>query len=131
MPVAISDIPKIEQKFNISMNIYGLGKENDIYPIQTSRKENVKHMDLLYIQNEVTNHYVLIKDFDKLNLRINKANNKKYFCRYCLQHFTTQEILGRHMENCIAINGTQAVELPEKGTKIKFNNLTYKTIRKV
>jgi hypothetical protein len=80
-------------------------------------------MNLLYIENEVTNHYVLIKDFNRLMLRINHDNNKKYFCYYCLQHFTTQEILEKHAENCIVINGTQAAELPEKGTKIKFNNL--------
>ena len=125
MPVALTkeNLSKIEQQFNISVNVYGLHDDNGIYPIQLSRKENVKHMDLLYIENEVTNHYVLIKDFDKLNLRIDKGNNKKYFCNYCLQHFTTNEIREEHKKNCIIINGTQAVELPKEGTKIKFNNL--------
>ena len=65
----------------------------------------------------------MIKDFDKLNLRIDKGNNKKYFCNYCMQHFTTNELHDQHKKNCILLNGTQAVELPKEGTKIKFNNL--------
>ena len=47
MPVTVTDIPNIEKKFNISINLYSFDDDNGIYPIKLSRKENVKHMNLL------------------------------------------------------------------------------------
>ena len=38
----------------------------------------------------------------------------------CLQNFSTEEILNKHKEQCLLINGTQAVKY-ETGT-IKFKN---------
>lgn len=41
---------------------------------------------------------------------------------HCLQCFTAEAILNRHKENCIAINGEQAIKMPEKGETVKFQN---------
>ena len=52
-----------------------------------------------------------------------KHKSKKHFCMFCLQHFTSEEILNKHKENCIEINGTQAIKMPDKSNNIlKFNN---------
>ena len=40
-----------------------------------------------------------------------------------MQHFTTEEILRIHSNNCIAINGTLAVEMPKPNTSIQFNSM--------
>src|SRR6266536_194432 len=128
MPVSMKDIPTIEKKFNISINVFG-HEGTDIFPIKLCKEKYDKHVDLLYTKNEETDHYVLITDFDKLNFKITKHNKKQHFCKYCIQHFTTEEILKKHMDNCIAINGVQAVELPKKGMKLEFSNLS-KTISK-
>ena len=41
---------------------------------------------------------------------------------YCLQYFSTDEILTKHKSNCMVINGQQAIQMPEPGSKIKFTN---------
>ena len=43
-----------------------------------------------------------------------KHKGKKHFCMRCLQCFYSNESLAKHRVNCIAINGVQAVKLPEK-----------------
>lgn len=68
-------------------------------------------------------HYVLIKDFDRMMFNISKSHHRKYFCTYCLQHFTTKEGLNQYKENCLIINGCQAIKMPNKGKNIvEFKN---------
>ena len=49
-----------------------------------------------------------------------KNKNKKWFCRSCLQCFSSESVLIKHKENCLSINGKQSVKL-EKGI-IEFEN---------
>lgn len=80
-------------------------------------------MNLLLIADDEKTHYVLIKDFNRFMYNQTKHKSKKHFCMFCLQHFTSEEILNKHKENCIAINGTQAIKMPDKSNNIlKFNN---------
>ena len=37
--------------------------------------------------------------------------NKKYFCKCCLQCFSSEKVLIEHKENCLIINGKQNVKL--------------------
>ena len=46
--------------------------------------------------------------------------NKKWFCKSCLQCFRSENVLIKHKENCLSINGKQSVRL-EEGI-IKFEN---------
>ena len=42
---------------------------------------------------------------------------------YCLQYFSSERILANHVNNCLTINGAQAVNMPKKGENVlKFNN---------
>ena len=43
-----------------------------------------------------------------------KNKNKKWFCRSCLQCFSSESVLIKHKENCLSINGKQSVKV-EKG----------------
>ena len=80
-------------------------------------------MNLLLITNDKNKHYVLIKDFNKFMHNQTKHDGRKHFCMYCLQCFSSERVLNNHKNNCIQINGTQAVNMPEKGDNIlKFNN---------
>ena len=47
---------------------------------------------------------------------------RKHFCRYCLQAFSTEEILKRHIKDCFEINGKQRIIMPKKGEYVKFRN---------
>ena len=49
-----------------------------------------------------------------------KNKNKKWFCKSCLQCFSSESVLIKHKENCLSINGKQSVKL-EKGI-IEFEN---------
>ena len=56
-----------------------------------------------------------IKDFDRFMFQKTKNKNKKYFCKSCLQCFSSKNVLTEHKEDCLIINGGQSVTL-EKGT---------------
>ena len=49
-----------------------------------------------------------------------KNKNKKWFCRSCLQYFSSESVLIKHKEICLSINGKQSVKL-EKGI-LEFEN---------
>ena len=55
---------------------------------------------------------------------------QKIFCHYCLQHFTTNDILNKHKELCIAQNGTQKIKLPDKNNKKPQKIIHYKFFSK-
>ena len=59
-------------------------------------------------------HYVYIKDFDRFMFNRTKNKNRKYFCKNCVQCFSSEEGLIEHKEDCLIINGKQSVKL-EKG----------------
>ena len=77
-------------------------------------------MDLLLVIDENKSHYVYIKDFDRFMFHKTKNKNKKYFCKSCLQCFSSKNVLTEHKEVCLSINGAQSVGL-EKGA-IEFIN---------
>src|SRR5690606_2316563 len=45
-----------------------------------------------------------------------------YYCYYCIQGFTRQDLLDQHMETCSTF-GNQRVSLPKPGTTLKFQNI--------
>ena len=77
-------------------------------------------MDLLLVIDENKSHYVYIKDFDRFMFHKTKNKNKKWFCKSCLQCFSSENVLIKHKEDCLSINGQQSINL-EKGT-IEFKN---------
>ena len=79
-------------------------------------------MELLLITEGENKHYVLIKDFNKFMFNQTKHEHRKRFCMYCLQCFSSEPILNNHKNNCISINGEQAIKMPEKGETVYFKN---------
>ena len=77
-------------------------------------------MDLLPLIDDDKSHYVYIKDFDRFMFHKTKNKNKKWFCRSCLQCFSSESVLIKHEENCFNINGKQSVK-QEEGI-IEFEN---------
>ena len=79
-----------------------------------------KTCNLLLIENGNENHYVWIKDLNKLMNTQSKDVHKLFFCDSCSQHFTSENILKNHTEVCLRINGTQKVKMPCKNKTIFF-----------
>ena len=52
----------------------------------------------------------------------NQTNHKKrkHFCMYCLQCFRYEKALINHKENCITINGAQAIKIPKADDEVHF-----------
>ena len=126
-PVTIKQINKIEKQNNINISVFGYENKQP-FPVHISKKKFEDHMELLMIteidrDGESNNHYVLIKGFNKFVFNQTKNNNKKHFCMHCLQCFSSERVLTDHKENCIDLNGTQAVKMPTKENNIlKFEN---------
>ena len=80
-------------------------------------------MNLLLITKDEKGHYVLIRDFNTFMYNQSKHKERKHFYMYCLQCFSSESILVKHTNNCLTINGKQAINMPKKGENIlKFNN---------
>jgi len=92
------------------------------YPIYVSKERFADHLNLLLITNEDKQHYMLIKDFNRFMYNQAKYEHRKHFCTYCIQCFSSEDILSKHNTECIVINGEQAIKMPQKGEKIKFQN---------
>ena len=121
-PVTINQINRIEKQNKININLFGYCVEKKRpYPIRISEENYDDHIELLYIdgENELgekTSHYILIKEFSGCNSNLTKHNGKKHFCMRCLQCFYSNESLAKHRVYCLATNGVQAIDLPQKYT---------------
>ena len=111
VPVQERDFSKIEVKHNMCINAFGSENKLD-FSIQVSDQKFADSVDLLLLINNDKSHYLYIIDL--------KNKNKKWFCRICLQCFSSESLLIKHKENCLNINGKPSVKL-EKGI-IKFEN---------
>ena len=121
-PVTTKQYNKIEKQNEININVFGY-EDKQPYPIHVSKEKYEDHMNLLLITENKNNHYVLIKDFNKFMYNQTKHKERKHFCMYCLQCFSSERVLTDHKENCIQVNGTQAIKMPTKDNSIlKFNN---------
>ena len=113
---------KIEKHNEININVFGY-EEKQKYPIYVSKEKYEDCMNLLLITENENKHYVLIKDFNKFMYNQTKHKERKHFCMHCLQCFSSEKVLINHKENCIQVNGTQAIKMPTKDDNIlKFNN---------
>ena len=112
-PVKEKDFKKIQVQNNISVNVFGY-EDKLVFPIYISNKTFDDSMDLLLLYEDDKSHYVYIKDFNTFMFHKTKNKNKKWFCKSCLQCFSSENVLIKHKEDCLSINGKQSVNL-EKG----------------
>ena len=67
-------------------------------------------------------HYVFIKDFNTFMYNRSLHRGKKYFCGYCLETFSTEEIVKSDVNDCFKINGKQLIQMLKEGEYIKLKN---------
>ena len=101
--MGLSFLCRIETKHNICINVFRY--ENRLtFPIYISDQKLENSMDLLLLTDGDTSHYVYIKDFDRFMFHKTKNKNKKYFCKSCLQCFSSKNVLTKHKEAWLSIN---------------------------
>ena len=97
------------------------GCENElVFLIFISDKKFNDSMGLLLIIENDKSHYVYIKHLNTFMFHKTKNKNKKWFCKSCLQCFSSEKVLIKHKEDCLCINGMQSVKVKEG--IIKFEN---------
>ena len=114
-PVSKKDYCKISIMNKININVFSYENKN-VYPVYLSDQSFDDCLDLLLINN----HYVLIRDFNRLMFSKTKHKNKKWFWKSYLGYFSSEIILNKHKKDCLMINGGQRLKL-EKGFT-EFNN---------
>ena len=120
-PVTVKHYKRIEKQNSINVNVFGYELKQP-YPIYVSKEKYHDHMELLMITRGENKHYVLMKDFNKFMYNQTKHKERKHFCMHCLQGFSREDVLTEHIPNCIAINGEQAIRMPEEGENVTFRN---------
>ena len=131
-PVQEKNFSKIELQNNICIKVFGYENEL-VFLIFISEQKFEDSIDLLLLFEDDKSHYVYIKDFEDdkshyvyikvFNTFIfhkTKNKNKNLFCKSCFQCFSSKNILLKHKEDCLSINGTQSVDVEEE--IIKFEN---------
>ena len=52
-----------------------------------------------------------MKDFNRFMCNKTRCKNKKHFCKFCIQCFSSERVLIEHKRTCLEINGKKAVKL--------------------
>ena len=86
-------LARLKKKNNICISLFCYENELD-FPIYVSNQKFENSMNLLLIIDGDKSHYVSIKDFDRFMFH----KNKKYFCKSCLQCFSSKNLLTKHKE---------------------------------
>ena len=73
-PLDINDYEKIDDRFQIHVNVFGYG--NKVYPLYISKKSYDQTLNLLLITEKVKSHYVFIKDCNRLMFSRTKHKGK-------------------------------------------------------
>ena len=121
-PLSQKHYNKVKKRNSIRINVFGY-EDGQPFPIHISKETFEDQMHLLLIIKDEKKHYVLIKDFNIFMYNQSKHKERKHFCMYCLQCFSSERILANHVNNCLTINGAQAINMPKQGENIlKFNN---------
>ena len=121
-PISQKHYNKVEKQNSIRINVFGY-EDGQPFPINISKETFEDQMNLLLITKDEKKHYVLIKDFNAFMYNQSKHKERKHFCMYCLQCFSSERVLANHVNKCLTINGVQAINMPKQGENIlKFNN---------
>ena len=122
LPVQEKDFNKIEvkkiYKKNICINVFGY-ENRLVFPIYISDQKFKDSMDLFLLIDNDKSHHVHIKDFERFIFHKTKNKNKKWLCKSCLQCLSSENVLIKHKENCLSINGKQSVKLEKEITKFE------------
>ena len=105
-------IAKLKHKIKF-VSIFFCYENKTTYPVYLSDQKFSDSIDLLPISIKFVSHYMGIKDFNRFMFNKTKFKGKKYFCRNCLQCFSSEKVLNEHKEDCLVINGKKNVKLEE------------------
>ena len=125
-PVKVRDIHKVEKNNSVGISVFGY--ENKEKKSNLCTKKLLQRKTCWFIINMKGRKEKLYSyqrfwnvwrfwDFDHSLHR-----GKKHFYRYCLQDFSTEEILKGYIKDRFKINSKQMIIMPKKGEYVTFKN---------
>ena len=91
------------------------------YPLYATTKVFERTVDLLYWDE----HYAWIKNFRRFMADLS-SHNTLHWCRSCMGHFDTEDVLKIHKLYCRGVDTSgQVLLLPDENRKGKFENEPY------
>ena len=112
-PVSKKEYSKIEVLNKICINVFC--DEKTVYPVYIFNKIFRGSRDLLLVGD----HYAHIKHFNRLMFNKTKNRNRKWFCKRCLECFSSNFRLEEHKKDCSIV---QNVKLENRF--IEFKNFS-------
>ena len=108
-PVQISQVKIFERKNKLSINVFGLDKDDKIVPVTLSKNDYEVKINLMMISKEENVR------------RCTKRTSTMYYCFNCLHGFIRQDLQDKHKQDCVK-NQTQRLSFPEKkeDLEVKF-----------
>lgn len=97
--MTLGDVPRFEKKNQLSVNVFGLEKD-DPFPLYITDSRYDKHVNLLLIWNGEKRHYCLIKNMSRLLGDRTKNDGMTHYCNYCLHAFSKEEKFLNHVDDC-------------------------------
>ena len=126
-PLSQKHYNKVEKQNGIRINVFGY-EDGQPFPIHISKETFKDQMNLLLITKDEKKHYVFIKDFNAFMYNQSKHKERKHFCMYYLQCFSFERVLANHVNNCLTMNGAQAINMPKQGENILKSNNFHKQL---
>ena len=127
-PTPLQDIGKIESQNNLTINVFGYDKKDQIYPLRVHGDTKERHVNLLMIKeespeddDEINQHYCLIRNFSRLMGQRTRHKAQEYYCYNCLHGFSSKDRLNNHRKLCTK-QKAQRFDFPKEDTKTKFKN---------
>ena len=123
-PASNDDIDHFEEINNksISVNVYVEDENQTIRADRITKIERPScHINLLRIEQNNNENYVLIKDYNRLmGSQANNHKTKIFHCIYCQHGFQSEKLLNAHISKGCMANDIQQTKMPEEGTSMKF-----------
>ena len=120
-PLKLCDVSKFEAQNPFSINVFEIDENNEIIFCHKTKnyKGKDKHVNLFLLENK---HFALITNLSGLcRQQLSYKRKAKFFCDQCISFFLSQEILDKHLKNCLKFNNVK-YEFPADDF-IKFNNI--------
>jgi len=137
-PISISNVKKFLKQntlLNLKINVLYQNLDKDIFPLEFGLGDGEKIMTLLMVERcdkhnkKSFNHFLLVKDVNKFlrrqyrSLSDNKISyGKSVFCLNCLNPFTSESILKKHVNICCLNKPRKELTPDDTERVIKFKN---------
>ncbi|KAK5639113.1 hypothetical protein RI129_011605 [Pyrocoelia pectoralis] len=135
-PIKLSDIKKFEKLNNLKINLFCIKGKNVVpFLLSDNLISNREPINLLVLsrndratdeRNDTHYHFTWIKNMSALfSKQLSKHRHKNFICNRCLNHFSSNAYLEKHLIHCNEINKC-STRLPNDSNKyLEFKHFSY------